>query len=106
MQEKFNFIYDAQNHPGNVDLILQGIDKEAADLYRDWRYTLYRDYRSNVCIDGVVRATQQKPRSLQTMDQWQLTCDLFESESYRVSEILIHNIFFSFHIFYTKNYFR
>ena len=35
MQEKFNFVYDTRNHPGNLNLILRGIDKEAADIYRD-----------------------------------------------------------------------
>ena len=91
MQEKFKFIYDAQNHPSDLDLIIKGIDREVANLYHDWKYTFHRAYRNNMGIDGVVRVRQLKPRAIQTMDQGQLTCDLFEFEAYMVSEISIHN---------------
>ena len=30
MQEKFNFIYDVEHHLGDLDLIIRGIDREAA----------------------------------------------------------------------------
>ena len=102
MQEKFNFIYDAEHHPSDLDLIIRGIDREATDIYRNWKYNLHRAYRNNVQIDSITRARQQKPRAVRTMDQWQLTCDLFKSEAYKVSEILIHILFFSFYIFYSK----
>ena len=100
MQEKFNFIYDAQNHPSDLGLIIQGNDREAAYLYHDLKYNLHRAYKNNVRIGGVARARQQKPKAVQTMDQWQLTCDLFESEVYRVSEISNYNLFFHFIFLY------
>ena len=37
MQEKFNFIYDTEHHPDDLDLIIHGIDKEPTDLYRGWK---------------------------------------------------------------------
>ena len=37
MQEKFNFIYDAKHHPGDFDLIIWGIDREATDIYYNWK---------------------------------------------------------------------
>ena len=102
MQEKFNFTYNVKNHPGDLDLIIQEIGKEATDLYRNWKYNLHRAYRNNVHIGGVAKARQQKPRVVQTMDQWQLTYDLFESEAYRVSEISNHNLFLHFIFFILK----
>ena len=98
MQEKFNFVNDEENHLGDLNLILQGIDREAADIYRDWKYNLHRAYKNNMWIDGIARARQQKPKAFHTLDQWQLACDLFESDEYKVSKISIHNNFFSFHI--------
>ena len=68
MQEKFNFIYDAQHHPGDLELIMRGVDKKAADIYSDWKYNLYKAYRNNMGLHGIVRARQQKPRSVRTME--------------------------------------
>ena len=48
MQEKFNFIYDADHHLSDLDLIICGIDREAVDLYYDWKYSLHKAYRNNV----------------------------------------------------------
>ena len=76
MQEKFNFIYDAEHHPGDLDLIIHGIDREAVELYYNWKYSLHRAYRNNVQRGGIARARQQKPRAVHTMEQWQQTCDL------------------------------
>ena len=89
MEEKFNFIYDSQQHPGDLDSIIRGIDKEAADIYCDWKYNLHRAYRTNVRLHDIERARQQKPKSVCTMEQWERTCDLFEYEAYKVSEISI-----------------
>ena len=55
MQEKFNFIYDVEHHFGDLDLIIRGIDREAADIYRDWKYNLHRAYKNNVLIGGIAR---------------------------------------------------
>ena len=104
MQEKFNFIYDAQ-HSGDLDLIVRGIGREAVDIYRDWKYNLHRAYRNNVWLDGIARVRQQKPKVVHTIDQWLLTCDLFESEAYKVSEISIQNLFFHFIFFILKSFF-
>ena len=70
MQEKFNFVYDAKNHPGDLNLILQGIDRKVADIYRDWKYNLHRAYKNNVRISGIARERQKKPRVAHTLDQW------------------------------------
>ena len=99
MQKMFNFIYDAEHRLNDLNLIIRGIDREAADIYRDWKYNLHRAYKNNVQIGGIVRVRQQKPRAVYTMDQWQLTCDLFESVAYKVSEISIHIIFFILKLF-------
>ena len=48
MHKKFNFFNDANYHPGDLDLIIRGIDREDADLYRDWKYSLHRAYKNNV----------------------------------------------------------
>ena len=55
MQEKFNFIYDAEHHPGDLDLIIHGINRETADLYRNWTYSLHRANRNNVQRGGIAR---------------------------------------------------
>ena len=89
MQDKFKFVYDVDNHPCDLDMVLHGIDREAVDIYNDQKYKLHRTYKNNVPIGGIVRARQQKPRSVHTIDQWPKTCDLFESETYKVSEIFI-----------------
>ena len=69
MQDKFKFVYDEDNHPGDLDIILCGLDKEAADIYRDWKYKLHKNYLKNVEKGGIGRARQQKPRSGHTIDQ-------------------------------------
>ena len=89
MQDKFKFVYDENNHPGDLDMILRGLDREATDIYRDWKYKLHKTYLKNVENGGIARARQQKPRSVHTIDQWQKTYDLFETETYKVSEIFI-----------------
>ena len=94
MQEKFNFIYDVEHHLGDLDPIIRGIDREAVDIYHDWKYNLHKTYKNNVRINSIARERQQKPRVVHTMDQWQLTCDMFKSEAYKVSEISIHILFF------------
>ena len=86
----------------DLNLIIQGIDREAVDIYRDWKYNLHKTYRNNVRISGVARARQQRSKAVQTMDQWLLTYDLFESEAYRVSEISNHNVFFHVIFFILK----
>ena len=91
MQERFNFIYDAEHYPGDLNLIIRGIEREAAVLYCDWKYNLQSAYKNNVWAGNIARAKQQKPGVVYTLDQWQLTCDLFESASYKVSENSIHN---------------
>ena len=58
MQDKFKFVYDADHHPGDLDMILCGIDREAVDIYSDWKYKLHRTYKNNVRIGGIVRARQ------------------------------------------------
>ena len=63
----FNYIYDTQHHPGDLDLIIRGVDKETADIYRDWKYNMHKAYRNNIGLHGIVRARQQKPRSVYTM---------------------------------------
>ena len=90
MQKKFSFIYDAQ-HPSDLDLIVREIDREAANIYYDWKYNLRRTYRNNVRHSGITRVRQQKPRAVHMIDQWPLTCDLFESVVYKVSQISIQN---------------
>ena len=70
-------------------MILCGIDREAANIYCDWKYKLHRTYKNNGRISGIARARQQKPRSMYTIDQWQKTYDIFESKAYKVSEIFI-----------------
>ena len=95
MQEKFNFIYDARNHPVTLTWYYKGL-KEKLQIYTAIGSTLHIAYRNNVRIGSVARVGQQKPRLVQTMNQWKLTYNLFESEAYRVSEISIHNIFFSY----------
>ena len=89
MQDKFRFVYDEENHPGDLDMILRGLDREAADVYCGWKYKLHQNYLKNVNESGIVRARQQKPRAMHTIDQWRKICDLFESEAYKVSEIFI-----------------
>ena len=89
MQDKFKFAYDENNHLDNLNMILRGLDKEAADIYRDWKYKLHKTYQKNVKNGGIAKARQQKPRSIHTIEQWQKVCDLFESEAYKVSEIFI-----------------
>ena len=69
MQEKFNFVHDAENHLDDLNLILLGIDREAAYIYRYWKYNLHRAYRKNVRIGGIMRTRQQKPRAVHTMEQ-------------------------------------
>ena len=56
MQEKFNFVYDTENYPDDVNLILRGIGREAADIYHDWKYNLYRAYINNLWIGGIAKA--------------------------------------------------
>ena len=51
MQEKFNFVYDTENHSGDLNLILRGIDKETVDIYCDWKYNLHRAYRKKKRAD-------------------------------------------------------
>ena len=76
---------------------------KAIDIYCDLKNNLHIAYLNNVRIDGITRARQENPKAVHTMDHWQFTCDLFESEAHKVSEISIHILFFfSFHIFYTK----
>ena len=52
IQEKFNFIYDAEHHPSDLDLLIRGIDREAADI---WKYNLHRAYKNNVQTCGIMR---------------------------------------------------
>ena len=94
MQEKFNFIYDAEHHPSDLDLIIHGIDREAVDIYCHWKYNLHRAYKNNVRASDIPMARQQKPRAVHTIDQRLRTCDLFKSEAYKVSEISIKNLCF------------
>ena len=102
IQEKFNFIYDAEHHPGDLDLIIRGIDREAADIYCNWNYNMHRAYRNNMQQGSIARVRQQKPTAVHTVEQWHQTCEL---EAYKVSEISIHNLIFAFHILYTKIFF-
>ena len=48
MLDKFNFVYDVENHLGDLDLILCGINGEAADIYHDWKYNLQKAYINNM----------------------------------------------------------
>ena len=56
MQDKFKFVYDVDNNPGDLDMILRGVDREAANIYCDWKYKLYITYKNNVQNGGLVRA--------------------------------------------------
>ena len=55
MQEKFNFIYDAEHHLSDLNLIIRGIDREAANIYHDWKYNLHRAYKNNVLTSSIQR---------------------------------------------------
>ena len=56
MQDKFKFVYDIDNYPGDLDMILRRIDREAADIYYDWKYKRHKTYTNNVQNGGIVRA--------------------------------------------------
>ena len=68
IQEKFNFVYDAESHLGAFNLILREIDREAVDIYHDWKYDMHKAYRNSMAIGGYARARQQKPRAVHIMD--------------------------------------
>ena len=67
IQKKFNSISDAENHPGDLNLILRGIEKEATGIYYDWKYNMHRAYRNNVRIDGIARVSS---KSLELSIPW------------------------------------
>ena len=56
MQDKFKFVYDEDNYPNDLDMILCGLDREAADIYHDWKHRLHKNYLKNVEKVGIARA--------------------------------------------------
>ena len=54
MQEKVNFIYDAKNHPGDLNLIMQGIAREAAD-YTAIGSTIFTEPIETTCVSVVLQ---------------------------------------------------
>ena len=59
MQEKFNFIYDPQNYLSDLDLIIQEINREVANPYRDWEYNLHKPYKTT-CVSMVLQGRDNK----------------------------------------------
>ena len=94
---------DAEHHPGDLDLIIRGIDREATDLYRDWKYSLHRAYRNNTrrYFEGETAIAQSCPyHGPVTVDLWPIWVRGVQGQWYFNSYL-----FFAFHILYTQIFF-
>ena len=96
MQEKFTFVYDKVRFPDDIQSISHGIDKEAGDIYRDWKSRLSKSYKQSVRLGGLQMVRQKKPKTVKSQDDWERTCDLFESDSFKVSEISSNKVLLLF----------
>ena len=94
MQNKWTFVYDQVRCPNDLQSIIAGVDKEAGDTYRDWKSRLSKSYKASIKQGGPQLARQKRPRVVRTQDDWERTCDLFESDAFRVSKMSFKEVLF------------